>query len=124
MSIDEIFDSVVPLKSGYVQGLGPGPKPISRELKMSEQRRKDAEERARAAEEQNEELKKQIEELRTRQDGIEESIFQRIRADVDLHFRQSRLNMDTPSWMHGETSNNGEYKNINMFNIVKVHNKN
>ena len=117
MSIDEIFDSVGPLKSGYVQGLGPGPKPISRELKLSQQRRKDAEE-------QNEELKKQIEELRARQDGIEESIFQRIRADVDLHFRQSRLNMDTPSWMHGETSNNGEYKNINTFNIVKVHKKN
>ena len=97
MSIDEIFDSVVPLKSGYVQGLGPSPKPISRELRLSEQRRKDAEERARAAEEQNEELKKQIEELRTRQDGIEESIFQRIRTDIQAQFRQSKLNMDTPS---------------------------
>ena len=31
--------------------------------------------------------------------------------------------MDTPSWIYGETSNNGEYKNISTFNIVKVHKK-
>ena len=96
---------------------------MSRELRLSEQRMKDTEDKARVAEEKNE-LKKQIEELRVRQDGFEESLFQRIRADVQAQFGQARLNVDTPSWMHGETSNNGEYKNIIMFNIVKVHKKN
>ncbi|KAF3438673.1 hypothetical protein FNV43_RR21437 [Rhamnella rubrinervis] len=81
MTIDEIFNSVVPPKSGYVQ------------------------DRARAAEEKNEELTKQIEELRARQYGIEESLFQRIRVDVQEHFQQARLNVDTPSWMHVETFN-------------------
>ncbi|KAF3455878.1 hypothetical protein FNV43_RR00520 [Rhamnella rubrinervis] len=87
MTIDEIFNSVVPPKSGYMQGFGPGPKPMSRALRFSDQRRKEAEDRARAAEEKNEELTKQIEELRARQDGIEESLFQRIRADVQAHFQ-------------------------------------
>ncbi|KAF3453576.1 hypothetical protein FNV43_RR04016 [Rhamnella rubrinervis] len=64
MTIDEIFNSVVPPKSGYVQGFGPGPKPMSRALRLSEQRRKEAEDRAKSAEERNEELTKQIEELR------------------------------------------------------------
>ena len=44
-----------------------------------------------------------------------------------LMFKHSLGNQDwiwiQLSWMHGETSNNGEYKNINTFNIVKVHKK-
>ncbi|KAF3456728.1 hypothetical protein FNV43_RR01382 [Rhamnella rubrinervis] len=43
----------------------------------------------------------------------------RIRADVQAHFQQARLNV-TPSWMHGEKFN-GEYNIFNMFNILKVH---
>ena len=56
MTIDEIFNSVVSRKSVYVRGFGPGPKPMLRALRLSEQWRKDAEDRARAAEEKNEEL--------------------------------------------------------------------
>ncbi|KAF3455848.1 hypothetical protein FNV43_RR00490 [Rhamnella rubrinervis] len=103
--MDRITLCVVPPKSGYVQGFGPGPKPISRTLRLSEQRRKEAEDRAKSAEERNEELTKQIEELKARQDRIEDSLFQRIRVDVQAHFQQERLNVDTPSWMHGETFN-------------------
>ena len=55
---------------------------------------KDTEDKARVAEEKNE-LKKQIEELRVRQDGFEESLFQRICADVQAQFGQARLNVDT-----------------------------
>ncbi|KAF3433690.1 hypothetical protein FNV43_RR24793 [Rhamnella rubrinervis] len=79
MTIDEIFNSVVPPKSGYVQGFGHGPKPMSRALRLNEQRRKEVEDRAKSAKERNEELTKQIEELRARQDRIEDSLFQRIR---------------------------------------------
>ncbi|KAF3437497.1 hypothetical protein FNV43_RR20250 [Rhamnella rubrinervis] len=62
---------------------------------------------ARAAEEKNNELTKQVEELRAQQDGMEESIFQRLRADVEAHFQQAGLNVETPSWMHGATFNGG-----------------
>ncbi|KAF3440810.1 hypothetical protein FNV43_RR19096 [Rhamnella rubrinervis] len=88
MIIDEIFNSVVPPKPRYVQGFDPGPKPMSRAFRLSEQRRKKAEDRAKSAEEKNEELTKQIEELRARQDRIEESIFQRIRTNVQAHFQK------------------------------------
>ena len=37
MTSDEIFNSVVPPKSRYVQGLGPGPKPIVKHNKLIQQ---------------------------------------------------------------------------------------
>ncbi|KAF3454055.1 hypothetical protein FNV43_RR04502 [Rhamnella rubrinervis] len=40
VTIDKIFNSVVPPKSGYVQGFGPGPKPMSRTLRLSSEGRR------------------------------------------------------------------------------------
>ena len=60
MTIDEIFDIVIPPKSGYVQGCGSGPKPMTKAHKLAKQRRQEAETRAEAAEQRNAELTAQI----------------------------------------------------------------
>ena len=109
MTIDEIFDSIVPSKKGYVQGRGSYPKPISTAYKVLEQRQKEAEERAKAAESMNEELLKQVAELKARQDEFEKSLFDKIRADVQQHFNQAGLNINTfPSFMGSTSMENGE----------------
>ena len=54
MTIDEIFDIVLPPKSGYVRGRGPGPKPPSKSNKLAEEQWKEAEERANKAKKLNE----------------------------------------------------------------------
>ena len=69
MTMDQIFDSVLPSKAGYVKGLGPGPKAIAKGQKLLVQQKKEAEERARAVEERNVELMKQMAELKARQES-------------------------------------------------------
>ena len=87
MTIDEIFDTVIPPKSGYVQGCGSGPKPMTKAHKLAEQQRQEAETRAEATEQRNAELTAQIAELKARQDAIEQSMLDKIRADVQSHFQ-------------------------------------
>ena len=96
MTIDEIFDSVIRPKSGYVQDSGSGPKPRSKAHILSEQRRQEAESRLQAAEQRNAELTAQIAELTVRQDAFEQSMVDKIQADVQSHFQRAGLNMDTP----------------------------
>ena len=40
MTIDEIFDIVLPQKSGYARGHGPGPKPLSKAELLRHDKRK------------------------------------------------------------------------------------
>ncbi|KAF3457437.1 hypothetical protein FNV43_RR02095 [Rhamnella rubrinervis] len=47
---------LMPLRPGYVRGLGSGPKPTPKPPKVLVQQKKQAEDRAKAAEEKNEEL--------------------------------------------------------------------
>ena len=89
MTINEIFDSVIPPKLGYVQGCGSGPKPMTKAHKLAEQRRQEVETRAKAAEQRNAELTAQIAELKARQDAIERSMLDKIRADVQSHFQRA-----------------------------------
>ena len=111
MTIDEIFYSVIPPKSGYVQGCGSSPKPMTKAHKLAEQRRQEAETRAQAAEQRNVELTAQIAELKARQDAFEQSILDKIRADVQSHFHRARININTPDWLQSDT-NNGESVNL------------
>ena len=109
MIIDEIFDSIVPPKMSYVQGRGSYPKPISTVYKVLEQQQKEAKERAKAVENMNEKLLKQVAELKARQDEFEKSLFDKIRADVQQHFNQAGLNINTfPSFMGSTSMENGE----------------
>ena len=111
MTIDEIFDTVIPPKSGYVQGCGSGPKPMTKAHKLVEQRRQEAETRAQAAEQRNAELTAQIAKLKARQDAIEQSMLDKIRADVQSHFQRAGININTPDWLQSDT-NNGESVNL------------
>ena len=96
MTIDEIFDSVIRPKSGYVQGSGSGPKPRSKAHILSEQQRQETESRLQAAEQRNAELTAQLAELKARQDAFEQTMVDKIRADVQSHFQRAGLNMETP----------------------------
>ena len=111
MTIDEIFDTVIPPKSGYVQGCGSGPKPMTKAHKLVEQRRQEAETRAKAAEKRNAELTAQIAELKARQDAIEQSMLDKIRADVQSHFQRAGININTPDCLQSD-ANNGESVNL------------
>ena len=111
MTIDEIFDTVIPPKSGYVQGCGSGPKPMTKAHKLAEQRRQEAETRAEVAKQRNVELTAQIEELKPRQDAFEQSMLDKIRADVQSHFQRAEININTPDWLQSDT-NNGESVNL------------
>ena len=123
MTIDEIFDSVIRPKSGYVQGSGSGPKPRSKAHILSEQRRQEAESRLEAAEKRNAELTAQIAELKARQDAFEQTMFDKIRADVHSHFQRAGLNMDTPDWLHSETNtNNGQSINLKCVIVLTLNN--
>ena len=74
-----------------------------------EQRQKEAEEQAKAAENMNDELLKQVAELKARQDEFEKSLFDKIRADVQQHFNQAGLNINTfPSFIGSTSMENGE----------------
>ncbi|KAF3451369.1 hypothetical protein FNV43_RR07464 [Rhamnella rubrinervis] len=44
LTIDEIFDLVLPPRSSYVRGRGPGPKPPSKALRIAKEQLKVAEE--------------------------------------------------------------------------------
>ena len=123
MTIDEIFDSVIRPKSGYVQGSGSGPKPRSKAHILSEQRRQKAESRLEAAEKRNTELTAQIAELKARQDAFEQTMVDKIRADVQSHFQRAGLNMDTPDWLHSETNtNNGQSINLKCVIVLTLNN--
>ena len=111
MTINEIFDSVIPPKLGYVQGCGSGPKPMTKAHKLAEQRRQEAETRAEAAKQRNAELTAQIAELKARQDAIEQSMLDKIQADVQSHFQRAGININTPDCLQSDT-NNG--KSINL----------
>ncbi|KAF3450257.1 hypothetical protein FNV43_RR06337 [Rhamnella rubrinervis] len=88
--------------SGYVQGLGLGPKPIGKRHRLLEQQKKEVEDRAKAAGERNEELM-------ARQVSIEQSMLDRIRAHVQAHLQRARLFVDTPSWMQDNTQDGVKY---------------
>ena len=123
MTIDEIFDSVIRPKSGYVQGSGSGPKPRSKAHILSEQRRQEAESRLQAAEQRNAELTAQIAKLKARQDAFEQTMVDKIRADVQSHFQRAGLNMDTPDWLHSETNtNNGQSINLKCVIVLTLNN--
>ena len=123
MTIDEIFDSVIRPKSGYVQGSGSSPKPRSKAHILSEQRRQEAESRLEAAEKRNAELTAQIAELKARQDAFEQTMVDKIRADVQSHFQRAGLNMDTPDWLHSETNtNNGQSINLKCVIVLTLNN--
>ena len=123
MTIDEIFDSVIRPKSGYVQGSGSGLKPRSKAHILSEQRRQEAESRLEAAEKRNAELTAQIAELKARQDAFEQTMVEKIRADVQSHFQRAGLNMDTPDWLHSETNtNNGQSINLKCVIVLTLNN--
>ncbi|KAF3456736.1 hypothetical protein FNV43_RR01390 [Rhamnella rubrinervis] len=78
MTIDKIFDLVLSLRSGKGKG--------SREM--------------------NEELHKQMEELKARQDGMEESIFDKLRAEMRQHYEEAgKLN---PSWEDEDDEGNAQ----------------
>ena len=78
MIVEEIFDAVLPPKSGYARGRGPGPKPPSNAQRLAEEQRKIAGERANTAEKLNAELVTQITELKARQDEMEASIMEKM----------------------------------------------
>ena len=121
MTIDEIFDSVIRPKSGYVQGSGP--KPRSKAHILSEQRRQEAESRLEAAEKRNAELTAQIAELKARQDAFEQTMVDKIHADVQSHFQRAGLNMDTLDWLHSETNtNNGQSINLKCVIVLTLNN--
>ncbi|KAF3455409.1 hypothetical protein FNV43_RR00034 [Rhamnella rubrinervis] len=65
-------------------------------------KKEEVEDRAKAAEERNEELM-------ARQDSIEQSKLERIRADVQTHFQRARLFVDTPFWMQDNTQDGAKY---------------
>ncbi|KAF3455859.1 hypothetical protein FNV43_RR00501 [Rhamnella rubrinervis] len=48
MTTDEIFDIVLPPRSGYVRGCGSSPKPPSKAHRVAEKQFKEVEERAKA----------------------------------------------------------------------------
>ena len=123
MTIDEIFDSVIRPKSGYVQGSGSSPKPRSKAHILSEQRRQEAESRLEATDKRNAELTAQIAELKARQDAFEQTMVDKIRADVQSHFQRARLSMDTPDWLHSETNtNNGQSINLKCVIVLTLNN--
>ena len=107
MTIDEIFDIVLPPKSGYVRGRGPGPKPPSKANKLAEERRKKAEERANKAEKLNEELLKQMAEIKARQDEMEASICEKLRAEMREHYKEQgwTCNSSLPPWFNDNVDN-------------------
>ncbi|KAF3443231.1 hypothetical protein FNV43_RR12913 [Rhamnella rubrinervis] len=76
MTFYEIIDFLLPPRSSYVRGRGPGPKPPSKAQQVVKEQFKEAEERAKAAEKMNEELHKQMEELKARQTMME--IFEKL----------------------------------------------
>lgn len=65
-----IFDSVLPRRSSYIQGLGPGSKLISKAHQLIDQQRKDAEEWEKIAEKMNEDLIKQVAEFKAQHDAF------------------------------------------------------
>ena len=118
MTMDQIFDSVLPSKAGYVKGLGPGPKAIAKGQKLLMQQKKEAEERARAAEERNVELMKQMAELKARQESFEQSMVEKMRADTQALYRQVGLEyIETPEWM-GKYTQNGEWNQPKFFQLT------
>ena len=59
----------------------------------------------------NAELTAQIAELKARQDAIEQSMLDKIRADVQSHFQRAGININTLDWLQSDT-NNGESVNL------------
>ncbi|KAF3455592.1 hypothetical protein FNV43_RR00226 [Rhamnella rubrinervis] len=73
---------------------------------VAEERLKEVEARAKATEKMNEELHKQMEELKARQDGMEASIFDKLRAEMRQHNEEARkLN---PSWEDEDDEGNAQ----------------
>ena len=116
MTIDEIFDIVLPPKSGYVRGRGPGPKPHSKAHQIAEEWRKEAKERANKAKKLNEELLKQMAELKACWDEMEASICDKLRAEMREHYKEQgwTCNSSLPPWFN-DNVDNGEWKNISVF---------
>ncbi len=91
MTIDEIFDAVVPPRSRYVQGSGPGLKPNSKANAAEKAKRKEAEDRAMAAEKLNDALLEEVAQF-------ERNVIQKLHDEVIRHFEQSG-HVSLPSWM-------------------------
>ncbi|PON38278.1 hypothetical protein PanWU01x14_313790, partial [Parasponia andersonii] len=77
MTVEDIFDSVLPPKSGYVRGLG------------AEKARK----RANVAEKKNKELSERIRLLENKQASLETSCMERIRAELQAGLAAIQRNM-------------------------------
>ncbi|KAF3448100.1 hypothetical protein FNV43_RR08810 [Rhamnella rubrinervis] len=107
MTIDEIFDVVLPPRSCYARGRDPGPKPPSKAQRIVEEQLKVAKERVKAVEKMNEELVKQIAELKACQDGMEASIYEKLQADMRQHFEGQgwSISSSLPSFMNDIESN-------------------
>ncbi|KAF3455733.1 hypothetical protein FNV43_RR00375 [Rhamnella rubrinervis] len=71
MMVDEIFDTILPPRLGYIV----------------EQRLKVPEERAKTTEGMNEELLKQVVELKVCQDQMEASLYERLAVTLDITMR-------------------------------------
>ncbi|KAF3455889.1 hypothetical protein FNV43_RR00531 [Rhamnella rubrinervis] len=91
MMVDEIFDTILPPRSGYT----------------TEQRLKVAEERAKTTEGMNEELLKQVAKLKVYQDQMETSLYERLRADIRHHYEDQGWSTSNslPSFIHDNNIN-------------------
>ncbi|KAF3455217.1 hypothetical protein FNV43_RR05665 [Rhamnella rubrinervis] len=107
MTVVEIFDIVLHPKSGYVRGHDPSPKSHSKAHQLAEEQLKEPKERAKATEHMNEDLHKQMEELKAHQDGMEASIFEKLRAEMRQHYEEAgwTTSNSLPSFMNDNVYN-------------------
>ncbi|KAF3436949.1 hypothetical protein FNV43_RR19702 [Rhamnella rubrinervis] len=91
MMVDEIFDTILPPRLGYI----------------AEQQLKVPKERAKTTEGMNEELLKQVAELNVCQDQMEASLYERLRADIRHHYEDQGWSTSNslPSFIHDNNIN-------------------